>query len=189
MSDKKSAIDWVSIRKEYEAGTQSIRAIAKWYKISDAAIRKQAKKHGWKVANQKESSQTKPSANLPVVALEPGEAPKVEQVITRGRNIAERLLDELGAETLHKGEMEVIIQMAETDPDRIQALKQAVSLPVRAKTLQTIALALKTMGETATEAPKGKKAQRQARAEEATTGGGNKFAAPSAPKLAVDNTR
>lgn len=189
MSDQKSAIDWPSIKAEYEAGKASIRAIAEWYKISDTAIRKKAKAEGWTRANQQPSSQETKGANLPVVTLDPGEAPKVEQVITRGRNIAERLLDELGAETLHKGEMEVIIQMAETDPDRIQALKQAVSLPVRAKTLQTIALALKTMGETATEAPKGKKAQRQARAEEATTGGGNKFAAPSAPKLAVDNTR
>lgn len=189
MSDKKSAIDWAAIEAEYRAGRQSIRAIAKWYKISDAAIRKQAKKHGWTVANQKQSSQQTQGANLPSVVLPVGEPPKVEEVITRGRNIAERLLDELGAETLHKGEMELIIQLNETDPDRILALKQAVSLPVRAKTLQTIALALKTMGETATEAPKGKKAQRQARADEATTGGGNKFAAPSAPKLVVDNKR
>ncbi|WP_108397570.1 hypothetical protein [Devosia submarina] len=188
MSDKNSAIDWASIRLEFEAGKQSIRAIAKWYKISDAAIRKQAKKHGWKVANQQPSSQATASANPPVVAAASTEVTKVEEVISRGRNIADRLLDELGAETLHMGEMEVIIQLNETDPERIQAIKQAVSLPTRAKTLQTIALALKTMGETATEVPRGKKAQRQARAEEVSTGG-NKFAVPSAPKLAVDNTR
>lgn len=187
MSDKKSAIDWVSIRKDYEAGTQSIRAIAKWYKISDAAIRKQAKKHGWKVANQKESSQAKPSANRPAETPASTEVTKVEEVISRGRNIADRLLDELGAETLHMGEMEVIIQMNETDPDRINALKQAVSLPTRAKTLQTIALALKTMGETATDTAKGKKAARQASAEAARAPGG-KFAPRAAPRMVVDNT-
>lgn len=187
MSDPKSAIDWASIRKEFEAGKQSIRAIAKWYKISDAAIRKQAKKHGWKVANQKQSSQVTPSANRPSESAPPTEVTKVEEVISRGRNIADRLLDELGAETLHMGEMEVIIQMNETDPDRINALKQAVSLPTRAKTLQTIALALKTMGETATDTAKGKKQQRQAAAD-AATAPGNRFAPRQAPRLVADNT-
>lgn len=187
MSDPKSAIDWASIRKEFEAGKQSIRAIAKWYKISDAAIRKQAKKHGWKVANQKQSSQVPPSANRTSEGMPPTEVTKVEEVISRGRNIADRLLDELGAETLHMGEMEVIIQMNETDPDRINALKQAVSLPTRAKTLQTIALALKTMGETATDTAKGKKQQRQAAAD-AATAPGNRFAPRQAPRLVADNT-
>lgn len=187
MSDKKSAIDWASIRKEFEAGKQSIRAIAKWYKISDAAIRKQAKKHGWKVANQKQSSQVATSANRPAETGAPAEVTKVEEVISRGRNIADRLLDELGAETLHMGEMEVIIQLNETDPDRINALKQAVSLPTRAKTLQTIALALKTMGETATDTAKGKKQQRQAAAD-AATAPGNRFAPRQAPRLVADNT-
>jgi predicted aspartyl protease len=82
MSDKKSAIDWASIRKEYEAGKQSIRAIAKWYKISDAAIRKQAKKHDWKVANQKQSSQVAPSANRPAE----GEGRRREIEITAARS-------------------------------------------------------------------------------------------------------
>lgn len=94
------------------------------------------------------------------------------------------MLDELGAETLHKGEMEVIIHMNETDPERLVALKQAVSLPVRAKTLQTIALALKTMGETVAEAPKGKKAARQASAD-ASTAPGSKFAPRSGPPTLV----
>lgn len=187
MSDKKSAIDWAAIETEYRAGKQSIRAIAKWYKISDAAIRKQAKKHGWTVANQKQSSQVTPGANRLAESAAPAEVTKVEEVISRGRNIADRLLDELGAETLHMGEMEVIIQMNETDPDRINAIKQAVSLPTRAKTLQTIALALKTMGETATDTAKGKKASRQANAEAARAPGG-KFAPRAAPRMVVDNT-
>ena len=186
MSDKKSAIDWAAIEAEYRAGKQSIRAIAKWYKISDAAIRKQAKKHGWMVANQKQSSQVTQGANRSAESAAPAEVTKVEEVISRGRNIADRLLDELGAETLHMGEMEVIIQMNETDPDRINAIKQAVSLPTRAKTLQTIALALKTMGETATDTAKGKKQQRQETAEKASSGG--KFGVRSGPRLAVNNS-
>lgn len=187
MSDKKSAVDWVSIEKEYRAGKQSIRAIAKWYKISDAAIRKHAKKHGWIVANQPASSQQTAGANQAAILAPIGEVSKVEEVLGRGRNLAERMLDELGAETLHKGEMEVIIQMTETDPERAQALRQAVSLPSRAKTLQTIALALKTMGETVTDTAKGKKASRQAGAE-ASRAPGSKFAPRPAPRLVADNT-
>ena len=187
MSDKKSAVDWVSIEKEYRAGKPSIRAIAKWYKISDAAIRKHAKKHGWIFANQPVSSHQTASANQVAIPSPVGEVSKVEEVLGRGRNLAERMLDELGAETLHKGEMEVIIQMSETDPGRIQAIRQAISLPSRAKTLQTIALALKTMGDTVAEAPKGKKAQRQETAEAASKSG--KFSVPVGPKMVVDNTR
>ena len=187
MNAKKSATDWPAIEVEYRAGKQSIRAIAKWYQISDAAIRKEAKKRKWERANQPASSQQMVGANQSAIPAVIGEVSKVEEVLGRGRNLAERMLDELGAETLHKGEMEVIIQMNETDPDRLQAIRQAISLPTRAKTLQTIALALKTMGETVTDAAKGKKAQRQETAEAASKSG--KFSVPVGPKMVVDNTR
>ncbi|UJW87971.1 hypothetical protein IM737_20680 (plasmid) [Devosia sp. SL43] len=95
------------------------------------------------------------------------------------------MLDELGAETLHRGEMETIIELSETDPDRLQALRQAVSLPVRAKTLQTIALALKTMGETVSEQPKGKKATQKSAADAATAPGGKFAPRPGPPQLSV----
>lgn len=187
MNAKKTATDWPAIEAEYRAGKQSIRAIAEWFSISDTAIRKEAKKRKWTRANQADSSQQKQVANQPAVAAPIGEVSKVEEVLGRGRNLAERMLDELGAETLRKGEMDVIIDLAETDPDRLQALRQAVSLPTRAKTLQTIALALKTMGETATDTAKGKKASRQAGAEAARAPGG-KFSPRPAPRLVADNT-
>ena len=185
MNAKKTATDWPAIEAEYRAGKQSIRAIAKWYSISDAAIRKEAKKRKWERANQPTSSQETASANQPAPIAPVGEVSKVEEVLGRGRNLAERMLDELGAETLHKGEMEVIIHMNETDPERLVALKQAVSLPVRAKTLQTIALALKTMGETVAEQPKGKKAAQKSAAEAATAPGGKFAPRPGPPRLSV----
>lgn len=185
MNAKKTATDWPAIEAEYRAGKQSIRAIAEWFQISDTAIRKEAKKRKWVRANQPSGSQESAGANRPVIAATVPEVSKVEEVLGRGRNLAERMLDELGAETLHKGEMETIIELSETDPDRLQALRQAVSLPVRAKTLQTIALALKTMGETATEQPKGKKAAQKSAAD-AATGPGGKFAPrPGPPQLSV----
>lgn len=188
MTDKKQPIDWAGIEKDFCTTTRSIREIAGWYQISEGAIRKKAKAKGWKRAADPAGTQTDPGA-YPAETPAPSRAdpPKIDEVIGRGRNIADRLLDELDATTLHRGEMEVIIEMNEADPTRVQALKQAVSLPVRAKTLQTIAAALKTMGETAAETPKGKKAQRQASAE-AATAPGSKFAPRQAPRLAVDNT-
>ncbi len=186
MTDEKTAVDWAGIERDYTQTSRSIREIAGWFQISDTAIRKRAKAEGWKRPEKQASSQLQTTANLPVVEA-PKEPPKVEEVIGRGRNLIDRLLDELDAETLHKGEMEVIIQENEKDPARLQALRQAVSLPVRAKTLQTIALALKTMGETATEQPKGKKAAKQSAAEEAAATG-NKFAPRTGPRLAVSNT-
>ena len=185
MNAKKTATDWPAIEAEYRAGKQSIRAIAKWYQISDAAIRKEAKKRKWERANQPASSQQTASANQPAAIAPVGEVSKVEEVLGRGRNLAERMLDELGAETLHKGEMEVIIQMNETDPDRLQAIRQAISLPSRAKTLQTIALALKTMGETVSEQPKGKKAAQKSAADAATAPGGKFAPRPGPPQLSV----
>ena len=185
MNAKKTATDWPAIEAEYRAGKQSIRAIAEWFQISDTAIRKEAKKRKWVRANQPAGSQQTAGANQSAISVPVGEVSKVEEVLGRGRNLAERMLDELGAETLHRGEMEVIIQMNETDPERIQALKQAVSLPVRAKTLQTIALALKTMGETVTEVPKGKKAAQKSAAEASTAPGGKFAPRPGPPQLKV----
>lgn len=186
MSDDKSTVDWAGIKHDYTKTNRSIREIARWFQISDTAIRKRAKEEGWERPKPALSSQPQTNANLPAV-LPQKEPPKVEEVLGRGRNLIERMMDELDAETLHKGEMDVIIQMSETDPTRLQALRQAVSLPVRAKTLQTLAAALKTMGETQQEAPKGKKAQKQAAAEEIAEPG-NKFAPRSGPRLAVNNS-
>lgn len=184
MTDKKQPIDWSGIEKDYRTSARSIREIAAWFSISEGAIRKRAKKDGWERPGSDEGTQAvrasesaNPMGSKPVA--------KIEEVIGRGRNLADRLLDELDAETLHHGELDTIIMMSEEDPARREALKQAVSLPVRAKTLQTIALALKTMGETA--AAGGKKQQRQEAAEGAAKSG-SKFAPRTGPRLAVNNS-
>jgi len=186
MTDEKTPVDWAAIKRDYTETSRSIREIAGWFQISDTAIRKRARAEGWERPAKSDGSQVQTAANPPAVEV-PKDPPRVEDVIGRGRNLIERLMDELDAETLHKGEMEVIIQMNEVDPARLQALRQAVSLPVRAKTLQTLALALKTMGETAVDTAKGKKAARQANAD-AATAAGNRFAPRPAPRLVADNT-
>lgn len=185
MTDEKKTVDWAGIEHDYRSTTRSIREIAGWFQISDTAIRKRAKAGGWVRTKEPKGSHPAPTANLPVIEA-PKEAPKIEEVIGRGRNLIDRMLDELDAETLHRGEMEHMIQLSEADPDRQKALRQAVSLPTRSKTLQTLALALKTMGETA--APEGKKAQRKSAAEASTAPGG-KFAPRPGPRLVADNTK
>lgn len=183
MTDDKKTVDWAGIERDYTTTTRSIREIARWFSLSEGAIRKKAKADGWV---RKASTQQDAPAHPPVVDVpRSSDVPKVEEVIGRGRNLADRMLDELDALTLHRGEMDVIIQENEQDPARLQALKQAVSLPVRVKTLQTLALAIKTMGETAASGG-GKKQQRQDRAETASSGG--KYGVRSGPRLAVNNS-
>lgn len=43
----RKAIDWVAIEGVYRAGKESVLGIANAYGISEAAIRKKAKQHGW----------------------------------------------------------------------------------------------------------------------------------------------
>lgn len=182
MTDEKKTVDWAGIERDYCSTTRSIREIAGWFQISDTAIRKQAKAKGWVRTKGSQGSHLQTTANLPAVDG-PKDPPKIEEVIGRGRNLIDRLMDELDALTLHRGEMDVIIQENEQDPARQQALRQAVSLPSRAKTLQTLATALKTMGETA--APEGKKAQRKSAAEASTAPGGKFAPRPGPPQLVV----
>ncbi|WP_342643457.1 hypothetical protein [Rhodoligotrophos ferricapiens] len=98
-----------------------------------------------------------------------------------------RMLSELDATTSHVGELEKLIEQATAnDPNdkRYEAMMRAVSLPTRANIIKTLALAAKTLSETA--APQGKKQERQLAAERVASG---KFGVPSAPKLVVDNKR
>ncbi len=41
-------VDWSLIKREYEVGQLSIRAIGRLYSITEGAIRKKVKKYGWK---------------------------------------------------------------------------------------------------------------------------------------------
>lgn len=190
MRTPKKVIDWAGIEHDYRNGDMSVRDLAKWYSVSEAGIRKRAKAGGWtrpddaptQSVKRKEISVTYSVPDTIVTT----EATAPDQIVGRGRNLALRMMDELDATSSRLGELETFIAEA-TDGDesqrRVEALMKAISLPSRANTLKTLAQAVKTLAETA--APEGKKAQRQAAAENVS----GRFAAPSAPKLAVDNTR
>ncbi|APZ53126.1 hypothetical protein Ga0080574_TMP2792 [Salipiger abyssi] len=103
--------------------------------------------------------------------------------MSRGNNLIFRLLDELDAATTHQSELAELIEAHEDDPRRRAAMMKAVELPGRANVVKALATAFKTWNEA--KAPEGKKAQRQAKADEIASGG--KFAPRGGPRLAVDN--
>lgn len=164
----------------------SVRDLANQHGISEAAIRKRAKAKGW---TRSEGAPKKPvkKAVIAMTIIPPRPAPRDRpsdpaDAITRGRVLADRMLDELDAVTSRQGELEDMIKEAtagDESPRRRDAMMRAVSLPMRANTLKTVAQALKTFAETT--APAGKKAEQQAAAERV----GGRFAAPPPPGKGV----
>ncbi|MBB4611637.1 hypothetical protein [Sphingomonas yabuuchiae] len=182
MASRKSTIDWPRIELEYLANEDSIREIADRHEISDTAIRKRAKTEGWvravRSANRREPDRSPP----PPPAIDPEKRREPGEIADDGRGIVGRMLDELDTITSRRGELEdMIVDATDGDEDdaRRDAMMKAVSLPVRAKTMQTLALALKTLNEAS--APQGKKAAQQEKAN--AIGGGSRFAGLGPPKL------
>lgn len=177
MSKSDKPIDWAGIERDYLAGRMSTREIARWYGLSEAAIRKKAKQTWWVRSANPGHVNREEVVRLTTPATEPAE------LSDKARALAGRMLDELDAVTSLHGELEEMICAEESDPRRRQALLKAISLGERAKTLKDLSATMKTVNEAS--APEGKKAQRQANAEKSASGG--RFAAPSAPKLVVNN--
>lgn len=185
MADEKKPIDWPSIRSDWSKSDKSIRWLASWYQISEAAIRKKAKAESWpdrpaKARNPVRSGDA--PRNDPVI-MAGVDATDPEQIVSKGHNLIFRLLDELDATTTHHTQLAEMIEAHEEDPRRRAAMMKAIELPGRANVIKALATAFKTWNEA--KAPEGKKAQRQQAAEKSSSSG--KFAVPSAPKLVVDN--
>lgn len=166
MSSRTSTINWDRIEVEYLAGEDSVREIADRHEISDTAIRKRAKKEGWvrpvRTANRREPDRSPP----PPPPSSPGDPIDTGGIADSGRALVSRMLDELDAITSQRGELEdMIIEATDGDDEdaRRDGMMRAVSLPTRANTMKTLALALKTLNEAA--APQGKKAAAQERAD------------------------
>lgn len=165
MATRKKPGEWQRIEHEYCAGEDSIREIADRHEISDKSIRNRAKAEGWvrKVRTaEKRGLNRQPPAPPPVDPEKPIEA---AEIADGGRGLVSRMLDELDTITSRRGELEDMIEAAtrnDEDDDRRIAMERAVSLPSRANTMKTLALALKTLNEAS--APQGKKAAAQERA-------------------------
>lgn len=172
-TEQNNSTDWKKVRLDYEAGILSIRKLAERYGVSDTAIRKRAKKEVWEPfgsASEGVSSHREPPQNLPAIPeIVVEAASKPLSIARRGRDIVERLLDELDAMTSHLGELEdMIIDETRGDKDsrKRNAMLRAISHGTRTMAAKNLALALRTYDEAAP----GKKQQAQEAAETAGVG-------------------
>lgn len=182
MAEKKTPIDWAAIKADWEKSDKSIRWLADWYQVSEAGIRKRAKQEAWPDRPQPTPVPVRTSAEPRVqpVIMAGVDATEPTQIVSRGRNLIFRLLDELDAATTHQGELAEMIEAHEEDPRRRAAMLKAVDLQGRSNVIKALATAFKTWGEA--NAPEGKKAQKQQAAEGVASPGG-KFAPRSAPRM------
>jgi transposase-like protein len=166
--------DWDAIRKAYTGTRASVRQIARDFGVTHPAILKKAKAEGWIRPAPEPPVTAPPRADRPRPALDrASEGPDASTLSNRGRSIIERMLDELETVTAYIGEIEEAI-IAETAADksleRRRAWLNAVSLRSRAQTAKDLATALKTLGETTTDAGAGKKAKAKEAGKQAGTG-------------------
>lgn len=164
MTDK--GADWATIQAEFVGNRGSIRAIARRHRVSDTAIRKRARAEGWS-RSREQSSQCEPAAAEPVRAAFAAGVSVSERI----QDLAERMLDELAAETSHLAELEEIIlraTAADEDPGRRNAMLRAIGLPTRAAVLKSLAATARAVSQPGRGGTAGKKAQA---AEEAKTAG------------------
>lgn len=185
MTDEKKPVDWAEIERDYLTSPMSVREIARWYGITEAAIRKHAKKEGWARPEKPEGSQgqareLEPEKIYVGTVLTP-ENTTPDAIVGRGRNLVMRMMDELEATTTRNGELEALIASATEESDangQRAALMQAVSLKTRSDVLKSLATAAKTLAESG--APQGVKKARQEAGERVAKSGG-KFASPAPP--------
>jgi hypothetical protein len=184
-----------SIKAAWLAGIQSIRQIAKDHGVSDAWVRKLAKRHEWPPRGDTANRSAHRGANSTalVVLRPPADARRSPrdssdddgegasdairkaarsdpaELVDDTRDILARLRDELDAVTSYVGELEdLIIDDTADDKDsrRRNAMLKAVSLPTRILAAKNLALALKTL----TDAAPGKKEEANNRASEVASG-------------------
>lgn len=179
--EKKPAINWDVIGRAFCEGKLTNTAIAAAHGITEGAIRRQAKRNGWKrgepFPEKVLAFASKPPAPEIAEGTEPAEL--LEQ-------LAARMLDELNSTTLAIGEMEDLIYNethADRDGRRRAALLQAISLPNRAQTLARLTKALTDAKAAKAPAAKGKKETKADAAERVAAGG--KFSPGRAPTLSV----
>lgn len=188
MTDKKKPVDWAEIERDYRTSPMSVREIARWYSITEAAIRKRAKRDGWTRPAKPEGTQgtqepeREPEpAKVYVGTVLTADSVSPEAIVGRGRNLVMRMLDELDATTTRIGELDAIIVDATDSADpakQREALQQAISLKSRSDVIKALATAAKTFAESGV--AQGVKKQRQEAGERAAKSGG-RFASPPPP--------
>ena len=191
---KKPLANWEEIASAYCAGSLSNRQIAKQFGIAESTLRKRIVSEGWEKAGAQKVRTSAPkvrtAAHSGQLAQKPP-SPIVAEAIPEdieGRLLclAERMTDELEQLTAHHGEISEAIEietMDDENPRRKEAMLKAISHPIRANSLKTIAQTVALLGGKGA-SKKGKKEQLKDAADTASSG---KFAPMTQPKLVVNN--
>jgi hypothetical protein len=159
-------VDWEGIEREYRAGQLSLREIGREYGVSEAAIRKRAKKEAW---SRDLTAKVQAAVRTELVRAEVRSAHRdqtereiVAEAAMRGvdvilahrtdvkaaRTIVSELLTELAEASTGRAEIEAAIE-DETAKDqgggRRAAMLKAVSLSTRSTVLVNLSAALKNV--------------------------------------------
>lgn len=191
---KKPPANWKEIASAYCAGTLSNRQIAKQFGIAESTLRKRIASEGWEKTGAQKVRTRAPKVRTAAHSGQPAQkrpSPIVAEAIPddiEGRLLclAERMTDELEQITTHHGEISEAIEietMDDENPRRREAMQKAISHPVRANSLKTIAQTVALLGGKGA-SKKGKKEQLKDAAETASSG---RFAPMHQPKLVVNN--
>lgn len=170
MAPKPKAVDWESIEREYRAGKISINAIAAQYGVTEGAIRKRAKKHGWTRDLEGKVDDAILGYLIPVIGTQDGTNREQEQasaeaasakdeefvdyaarrmvdvVLTHRRRIAraseltERLFQELEEQTTGRAAFEQMIEVAFATPPGSSTEQALAMAALRGSLRQHLAL-------------------------------------------------
>ena len=162
MTEQRNAPDWERIEADYRAGLMSLREIAAPHGVTEAAIRKRAKRDGWE-RNLQAKIQAKADALVArrAVAAEHAKATEREIVeanaeriaqvrgehradITRARALALQLLDELEEQPELQARLRRALEAADAEEaERIAAAQ--IGLPGRVDLLKKLSETLRTL--------------------------------------------
>jgi hypothetical protein len=169
-ANRKPGTDWEAVERDYRADQISLRAIGAKHGVSDTAIRKRAKAEGWKrVLGAKVREAVREELVRADGSQEGSQAERVRtdreiveesakvgvEIVRQHRGhlarltrIAGGLADELEAMSVHRHEIEALIEAeteGEKDPKRRAALMKVVSLHDRSQTARELSQTLKNL--------------------------------------------
>jgi hypothetical protein len=166
MSDAliRKAVDWELIERDYRVGVLSIREIGKIHNVSDTAIRKKARSHGWlrdltsrvneKVRTDLVCSSVRTSspqtereiievAAATVVQIVRGHRGRIRQGNALVELLTQQLIDVAGRRDEFQDDIEVACK-DDKSPERFNRLMKAVSLEKHSAIAVNLANATKT---------------------------------------------
>lgn len=165
MATTRPNYDWEKIEAEYRAGAMSVREIGRRNGPAEGTIRKRAKKQGWKkdlarrvrqeVRNQvvrtevrkKDAAELRTDREIVEASAKIGADVIMEHRdrISKGRQIVDTLIEQLGVTLEYIGEIEETIDKSDTVGTIQQSrMHDAISLPSHAKVVTNLAAAMKT---------------------------------------------